>query len=117
MLSAKSSPCDWILANYASIGSVLLEVEAFLMIGGVFVARIRMPRHCKTQLTLVLQQAGVERGPSPIHRPRVVEWLPRKSYAKEAHDIRDEVRSRRGIGLGQSVKGDFLKFCKKADLG
>jgi hypothetical protein len=35
MLSAKSSPCDWILANYASIGSVLLEVEAFLMIGGI----------------------------------------------------------------------------------
>lgn len=64
MLSAKSSPCDRTLANYASIGSMLLEWKAFLI--GVCVAKIRMPRHCKTQLTLVLQQAGVGRGPSPI---------------------------------------------------
>jgi hypothetical protein len=36
MLSAKGSPCDMTLTNYASIGShpsVLLEVEAFLMVG------------------------------------------------------------------------------------
>jgi hypothetical protein len=56
-----------------SIGSVLLEVEAFLMVGGICGQNPNAEALYKTQLTLVLRQAGVERGPSPIPRPRVVE--------------------------------------------